>query len=510
MRINPLLPRCSSDQLAQIKALVLTSSQPHALNTLLASFVNSHTTQHAFALYNQMLHNPFTHNHFTFNNAIKACCFTNSFNKGQEIHARVTKSGHFSHTYIQNSFIHFYVIKNDIVYAYRVFQTIVSPNVISWTSIISGFSKCGLEDKAIRIFSVMSVNPNANTLVSVLSACCNVGGLKLGKSVHCYWLKLFDHHNVILDNALLHLYVTVGSLEYARHVFDKMPERNVVSWTAMVGGLVLRGFCEDAIDVFNKMVKEGEVKPNEGTVVNVVAACASLGSLRLCESVHAYVQERRDIFLEGNVGNAFINMYAKCGSIRSAILVFKTLRFKDVICWTTMINGFAMNGLGDRVLPLFGLMLVHGVAPDDVTFVSLLTACSHGGLVDEGLMLFRAIVNTYGITVNEKHCVCVVDLYARAGRFKEAEEFVMGMDVEPDSPVWGVLVGACRVHGNEAMIRRVSETLVEKGASGGTLALVTNSYASSSRWDESMEIRNVMSCLGLKKMAGCSWIELDV
>ncbi|KAI3683486.1 hypothetical protein L1987_83990 [Smallanthus sonchifolius] len=261
MRINPLLlPRCSSNQLAQIKALVLTSSQPHALNTLLASLVNSRTPQHAFALYNQMLHNPFTHNHFTFNNAIKACCFTNSFNKDQEIHARVTKSGHFSHTYIQNSFIHFYVLKNDIVYAYRVFQTIVSPDVISWTSIISGFSKCGFEDKAIRIFSVMSVNPNANTLVSVLSACCcTVGGLKLGKSVHCYWLKRFDQRNVILDNALLHLYVTVGCLEYASQVFDKMPERNVVSWTAMVGGLVRRGFCEDAISVFNEMVEEGEL-----------------------------------------------------------------------------------------------------------------------------------------------------------------------------------------------------------------------------------------------------------
>ncbi|KAK1411981.1 hypothetical protein QVD17_32882 [Tagetes erecta] len=510
MRINYLFPQCSSKQLAQIKAHVFTSSRPHELNTLLESFINSNTPQYTFALYNQMLQNPNTHNHFTFNYALKSCCSTNSFNKGKEIHAHVTKTGHFSHTYIQNSFIHLYVVGNDIVYAYRVFKTIDFPNVVSWTSIISGFSKCGFDEKAIGMFSVMNVDPNANTLVSVLSACCNLSELKLGKAVHCYGLKRLCQDNVIFDNALLQLYVTVGCLENARHVFDKMPERDVVSWSVMVGGLVRRGFSEHAISVFNEMVKDGKVKPNEATVVNVVAACTSLGSLSLCELVDTYVQERRDIPLEGNVGNAFINMYAKCGGIKNAIRVFKMLRFKDMITWSTMINGLAMNGFGRQVLPLFGLMLVHEVEPDEVTFVSLLSACSHGGMVNEGLMLFKAMVDTYGIAANARHCACVVDLYARAGRFKEAEEFVMGMNVEPDGPVWGSLVSACRVYGNEVMLRRISETLVEKGASGGTLCLLSNSYASSSRWGESNEIRNVMSCLGLKKMAGSSWIELDV
>ncbi|KAD1137718.1 hypothetical protein E3N88_43228 [Mikania micrantha] len=508
MRIN-LLPICSSKQLAHIKALILTSSQPHALNTLLDSFVKSHNPQYAFALYNQMLQNPITHNHFSFNYALKACFLTNSIDKAQEIHAHVIKSAHFSHTYIQNSFINLYVVGNYIDYAYRVFQTIDCPTVISWTSIISGFSKCGFEDRAIGMFSVMNVDPNAYTLVSVLSACCSLRELKLGKSVHCYWLKRFDEDNVILDNALLNFYVKVG-LEDACKVFDKMPKRDVVSWSVMVGGFVQRGFFQMAVNVFDDMVRQGEVKPNEATVVNVLAACASLGSLSLCESVHTYVQERRDIPVEGIVGNAFINAYAKCGSITNAIRVFNKLRFKDTISWSTMINGVAMNGLVHHVLPLFGLMLVHGVEPDDVTFISLLTACSHGGLVDDGLLLFKAMVNTYGITANEKHCACVVDLYARAGQFKEAEDLVMGMDIEPDEPLWGVLVSSCRVHGNEAILRRVSEILVEKGANGGTLSLVSNSYASSNRWDESMEIRNVMSCLGLKKMAGCSWIELDV
>ncbi|KAK9058570.1 hypothetical protein SSX86_023412 [Deinandra increscens subsp. villosa] len=460
-----------------------------------------------------MLQNPLTHNHFTFNFALKACRSTNSFHKSQEIHAHVTKSGHFSHTHIQNSLIHLYVTGNDIVSAFRVFETIVSPTVVSWTSIVSGFSKCGFYENAIGMFSVMDVDPNANTVVSVLSACCNLKELNFGKSVHCYVIKRLDQENVILDNALLNFYVKVGSLDDARQVFDEMPKRDVVSWSTMVGGFVQRGFCRKAVSVFDEMVKQKEAKPNEATIVNVLAACASLGSLSLCESVHSYVQQRRDIPVEGNVGNAIINAHAKCGNITSAIHVFKTIRFKDTISWSTVINGVAMNGLGRHVLPLFGLMLVHGVPPDDVTFISLLTACSHSGLVDEGLMLFKGMVKIYGGIVNERHCACVVDLYARSGRLKEAEDFVtfvMGMDMEPDGPVWGALVSACRVHGNEVMVRRVRETLVEKGASGGTLCLVSNSYASSSRWDESMEVRNVMSFLGLKKMAGCSWIELDV
>ncbi|XP_071691050.1 pentatricopeptide repeat-containing protein At2g29760, chloroplastic-like [Rutidosis leptorrhynchoides] len=510
MQTKALLPACSSTQLAQIKSQIIKLQNPYTLNTLLSSLTKTHSPLHVFSLYNQMLQSPNTHNHFTFNFAIKTCCLTNSFNKGQEIHAHVIKTGHFSHTYIQNSLIHFYVIRNKIDYAYRVFEGIDYPNVVSWTSIVSGFSKCGFEEKAIEMFCEMDVVPNANTLVSVLSACCGCKVLKFGRSVHCYGIKMLDGENLIFDNALLNFYLKVGSLETARKVFDKMPKRDVVSWTTMVGGYVERGFSEMAINCFDEMVKRGEVKPNEATIVNVVSACASIGSLSLCERVDRYVRERHDIRIQGNVGNALVNMYVKCGSMGNAIRVFKVIRFKDIVSWSTMISGVAMNGLGHYALPLFSLMLVHGVKPDDVTFISLLTACSHTGLVNEGLMLFKAMVNTYGIRANERHCACVVDMYARSGRLKEAEEFVMGMLIEPDGPIWGALVSACRIHGNEMMLKRVSRVLVEKGASGGTLALVSNSYASSNRWDESMEIRNVMSCLGLKKAAGGSWIELDV
>nr|XP_043611314.1 pentatricopeptide repeat-containing protein At4g38010-like [Erigeron canadensis] len=499
-------------QLSQIKAqMIINSETPHTLNTLLVSLTNKHTPHYyPFYLYNQMLQNPQTHNHLTFNHVLKTCCATHSFTKGQETHSHVIKTGHFSHTHIQNSFIHFYILQHDVVSAYRVFQSIEYPNVVSWTSIVSGFAKCGFESNAIFMFSLMDVEPNANTLVSVLSACCSVECLNVGKSVHCYGLKCLDHGNVIFNNALLNFYAKVGTLENARKVFDKMPKRDVVSWSTMVGCFVKWGFCENAIRVFNEMVEGSEIRPNEATIVNVVAGCASLGTLSLCERVHNYVLGRRDICIEGNVGNALVNMYVKCGNMRTAISVFKALRFKDIVSWSTMISGVAMNGLGHHALSLFGLMLVHGVVPDDVTFISLLTSCSHSGLVDEGLRLFNAMVNVYGIEANERHGACIVDLYARAGRLKEAEDFVMGMCIEPDGPVWGALVSACRVHGNEMMLQRIGQALVEKGANGGTLALVSNSYASSSRWDESMEIRNVMSCLGLKKMAGRSWIELDV
>ncbi|KAI3511749.1 hypothetical protein L1887_18906 [Cichorium endivia] len=199
-------------------------------------------------------------------------------------------------------------MQNDVNYAYRVFKTIEHPTVVSWTSIISGLSKCGFEDNAIVMFSLMDVDPNANTLVSVLSACSNTRDLKLGKAVHCYGLKNSHLGNVILDNALLHFYTKVGSLENAQHLFAKMPKRDVVSWSTMVGGFAQRGFSEKAINVFKEMVKVREVKPNEATIVNVMSACASLGSLILCEWVHSYIQERQDIQFEGNIGNALVNM----------------------------------------------------------------------------------------------------------------------------------------------------------------------------------------------------------
>lgn len=228
-----------------------------------------------------------------------------------------------------------------------------SPDVVSWTSIVSGLSKCGFEEEAIVKFSSMDVKPNSTTLVSVMSACASLRALKLGKAIHGYSLRNLDGNNTILGNVIVDFYVRCGSLEGAKYLFVNMPKRDVVSWTTMIGGYAQRGFGEEAVRVFQEMVEGGEAQPNEVTIVNVLSACSSIGALNLGQWVHSYIDTRSDLREEGNVGNALINMYVKCGDVGMAIQIFDMLMCKDIISWSTVISGMAMNGHGMNTLQLF-------------------------------------------------------------------------------------------------------------------------------------------------------------
>lgn len=357
-------------------------------------------------------------------------------------------------------------------------------------------------------FLSMDVKPNCATVVAVISACSSLGDLKLGKALHGYSLRNLEGENIFLDNALLDFYVKCGSLSSAWYLFVKMNKRDVVSWTTMVGGLAQRGLCEEAVEVFQEMVRGGEVKPNEATLVNALSACSSLGTLSLGKWIHSYIHTRDDVEVAGNLGNSLINMYVKCSDMGMAVEVFNELHYKDIISWSTVISGMAMNGRGQHALQLFTVMLIHGVPPDAVTFIGLLSACSHGGLVDQGLTIFNAMKGSYKVVPQTQHYACVVDMYSRAGLLEEAEAFIREMPVEAEGSLWGALLNACKLHGNEKMFERISRCLHNaRGVSIGTYALLSNTYASSNRWDDATKVRDAMEYMGLKKMAGCSWIE---
>ncbi|XP_061375562.1 pentatricopeptide repeat-containing protein At1g08070, chloroplastic-like [Gastrolobium bilobum] len=487
---------------------LIKNPNPQLLNPLLGLLKNS---QDAFFLYNQMLSHPFSHNHYTFTHALKACSSLHARSKGLEIHAHLIKSGHYVDLFIQNSLLHFYChVGNDVVSASRVFESIPSPDVVSWTSMVSGLSKCGFEAEAIRKFSAMDVKPNAATLVSALSACSGLKALGFGKAVHAYGLKSMIDGNVIFDNAVLDLYAKCGSLVNAENLFVKMSKRDVISWTTLVMAYAQGGHCEEAIAVFKRMVLEGEAEPNEATVVTVLSACASMGALSLGQWVHSYIDTRCDLVLDGNIGNALLNMYAKCGDMQMGFRIFNMLVHKDVITWGTVICGLAMNGHGKQAVQIFSHMLIQGVPPDDVTFIGLLSACSHAGLVNEGIMFFKAMRDTYCIAPQMRHYGCMIDMYGRAGLFEEAEAFLRGMPVEAEGPIWGALLQACKIHGNENMSEWIRGHVNNKNVGIGTLALLSNLYASSERWDDANKVRNTMRGVGLRKLAGCSWIELDM
>lgn len=360
------------------------------------------------------------------------------------------------------------------------------------------------------MFRSMNVKPNCFTLVSVVSACSGLEAHRLGRAIHAYSVRNLEESNVFLQNALLDLYVRCGSLFSAQLLFEKMPDRDIVSWTTMVGGYAQRGHCEKAFEVFQTLVRGGEAEPNEVTLVSILTACSSIGALSLGRWIHAYINTREnDILMNTSVGNALMNMYVKCGNVSATVSVFDMMKCSDLISWSTVISGLAMNGLGKQVLEVFALMLVTGVVPDDITFVGLLSACSHSGLVDQGEMLFKGMLRFCGTAPRIQHYACMVDMYGRAGLLEEAEALARDMpDNQPDRTIMETLLNACKVHGDVLGARLELQDV--KGFGAGAFALLSNTYASLNRWEDAGRIRDEMRCCGLKKMPGCSWIQVDL
>ncbi|XP_062220168.1 pentatricopeptide repeat-containing protein At5g66520-like [Phragmites australis] len=375
-------------------------------------------------------------------------------------------------------------------------------------------------------------------------ACSRLRHLRAGRAVHGASTKLAllsaSTHSTLLPNALLHLYASSpgGHLRLARllfdtmpakdaasynilltalasrgHVaealelFDEIPEPNVRSWTALIAGFAQSGRPADALRIFRDMENAG-VSPNEVTVVATLAACADVGDLDLGRQVHIYAKQQAYCH-NVQVGNTAIDMYVKCGCVDVARAVFDAMDRRTVVSWSAMICGHAMHGEGENALELFAAMSRQGVLPNGVTFVGLLHACSHMGLVDEGLAFFESMEKDHDITPGIEHYGCVVDLLSRSGRLDEALEFINAMPVEPNSVVWGALLGGARLHKNvemgEEAIRHL--TVLDPG-NDGYYVVLSNIYADAGRWEDVARVRRAMKHRGVKKTKGWSTISV--
>ena len=299
-----------------------------------------------------------------------------------------------------------------------------------------------------------------------------------------------------------------GSIDDARLVFDRMVERDVVTWTVMIGGLAQHGFGYEAFSLFLQMQKGGFV-PNAITYVSILSAFASAGAVKWVKEVHSHAL-RAGLESDLRVGTALVNMYAKSGSIDDARLVFDRMVVRDVVTWTVMIGGLAQHGCGQEALLLFGRMIAEGVRPNGVTFLATLSACSHVGLVDEGRHQFLAMTQDYSIKPTMEHYTCMVDLLGRAGHLEDAKLFILNMPLEPDGATWGALLGACRTYGNVELAEfAAKERLKLEPKSAATYVVLSNIYAAAGKWDQVSSLRTMMQGKGIQKEPGRSWIEVD-
>lgn len=323
--------------------------------------------------------------------------------------------------------------------------------------------------------------------------------------------RIFDEmpgRNIVSWNAMISGYAKAGDFIPARELFDLMPERNVVSWNAVIGCYFHRRLFSETLELF-RMMQASDVKPNEVTVVAVLPACAHLGALDLGQWVHAYIRRQR-IKMDVYVTAALVDMYGRCGTLEDARKVFDHAVKRDAFLCSTMIEVFAMHGRAGEACQVFDFMRNKGIRPNDVTFIGLLRACSHVGLVEIGLKYFNMMTEEFKLVPKVEHFGCMVDLLGRAGHLEEAHDLILGMPMKPPPVVWASLLGACKIHGNVKLAEVVALHLIElEPQCCANYVMLANIYSKANRWEDAAKVRRMMKEKGLAKKPACSLIEVS-
>jgi len=482
-----------------------------AWNKKLAKYVKAGEPKKTLQLFQQLQREGISPDKFTFVQVLNACASLQALAEGRHAHEKVIQIGCETDLFVGSSLINMYAKCGSMEDAQRAFNKMPSHNVVCWTAMILGYVKCGQGWEALELFRQMQqkgVQPDSVAFVGVLNACASVGALEEGRRAHEQIIQSGCGLDVFVGSSLVDMYAKCGSMEEAWKVFNKMSSRDVVSWTAMILGNVKCGEGQAALELFQQMQQEG-VLPNPITFVGVLNACASVLALEEGRRAHKQIIES-DFESNVFVRSSLVDMYAKCGSMEEAWRVFNKMSSHDVVSWNALLRGFAMHGHGEETLQHFEQMCEEGVEPDDVTFLCLLSACSHAGLVQEGLRCYGSMSAVYKISAKLEHYTCMVDLLGRAGHLHEAEKMIKTMPCKPDAAAWKALLGACRIHGNTEMGERVAKQVLEvdpKNAAG--YVLLSNIYAAAGRWDLKDKVQQLRKERGVKKQPGCTWIELN-
>ncbi|XP_073032301.1 putative pentatricopeptide repeat-containing protein At3g08820 [Primulina eburnea] len=480
-------------------------------NTMINGLVSNDCFSQAIDLFHSMRKEGFLPNNFTFPFVLKSCARKLDFELGVKVHSLVVKVGFDRDVFVNTGLVAFYSKVEALQDAQKVFNDIPEKNVVSWTAIMSGYIGIGKFSEAIDLFRKsleMGSRPDSYTLVRVLSACSQLGDLGAGEWIHKFIVDAGMGRNVFVNTSLVDMYTKCASMDKARAVFDDMPERDVVSWSAVIQGYAANGHPKEALEIFHSMQKQN-LKPDCYAMVGVLSACASLGALELGEWA-SDLMEREEFLSNPVMGTALIDMYAKCGKMSVGWEIFKEMKEKDLVIFNAVISGLAMSGHVKTAFGCFVLVEKCGLRPDGKTFLGLLCGCTHAGLVNDGRHYFNGMSCFYSLAPTIEHYGCMVDLLSRAGLLDEAHQMIKNMPIKANAIVWGALLGGCRLHKDMQLAELVLKQLIElEPHNSGNYVLLSNIYSANQRWNESESIRSIMNERGISKVRAYSWIEID-
>lgn len=478
-------------------------------NAMLSCYVQNGIYDKALELFHEIVSSAQLPDQVSVISVLSACGRSGNLMNGMEVHAFVLKNGMEFDLQVANTVIDMYAKCSKTNFMYYSFRRISHKDHISWTTIIAGYNQNYCYEKALQLFKevyVEGVDIDKMMIESVLLACHWLQCILTVKEIHAYILRR-DFSDIVIQNTLVDVYGDCGNVDYARHIFGQIEAKNVVSWTSMITSYVDNGLANEALQLFFNMVREG-VELDFIAILTILSVAANISALRKGKEIHGYLL-RKYFHTEDLIASSLVDMYASCGDIDSSYAVFKSVKHKDLVLWTSMINAYGQHGHGMMAINLYRKMEAKNLYLDHIAFLALLHACSHSALVEEGKMFFQLMQHKYKLDPWPEHYACLVDLLGRSNILEEAFDLVKGMRPEPTAAVWCALLGACRIHSNIEIGEIASEMLLEMDPDNpGNYVLVSNLYAAAERWDDVEKVRRKMKVRGLNKDPACSWIEV--
>ncbi|XP_058091984.1 pentatricopeptide repeat-containing protein At3g12770-like [Magnolia sinica] len=469
-------------------------------------------SMNSLVLYREMVIFGKRADNYTYPFVLKACGDLSLVEIGRKIHCEIVVCGFESDIYVGNSLIAMYAKFSDLGSAQKLFDKMRVRDLTSWNTMVSGYAKNGEPGEALSVFYQMvknGVRVDSSSLLGVLSACADAAALKQAKEIHGYVVRNGMDFDSFVRNALINVYCSCNFIKCARGLFEEGDSRDIVSWNSMISGYARCGDAIESLWLFRQMNLENMV-PDKVTLISVLGASDQIAALQFGRGIHACLA-KNGFVVDTIVGTSLIDMYAKCGSLGCSRRVFDEMLERNLVSWSAMIAGYGFHGRGKEAISIFSEMTESGVRPDAVIFTSVLSACSHAGLMDEGWAIFNQMRSEYSISPRIEHYACLVDLLGRAGRLDDAYELIKKMQVKPNVDIWAALLSACQVHRNVRLAEIAAQNaflLKPKGV--GLYVSLSNTYAAEKRWDDVETVRARVRQRGLKKPPGCSFVELGM
>ncbi|OWM81021.1 pentatricopeptide repeat-containing protein At5g39350-like [Punica granatum] len=483
---------------------------------MINNLVLNSNNERALVLFDELRNLGLIPDHSILSYILRACANLKMLLEGKSIHCCIVKDCHDSDSRlcIENALIEMYAKCGAIDCANLVLKGMERQSEFSWTNVISGYSEMGRYEEALQLFrgilyTSVSMKPTQFTLVNVLQACSKTDSPARGKQIHAYAVKQGFESHLFVQSSLINMYAaSKDGIQDACQVFSSMKKRDPISWSSIITALTQNGYTEEALKVFAEFQHSPDYSVDDSTLSSCISACASLAALDVGKALHAFAV-KIGFASEFHVETAIIDMYSKGGTLKDARTFFDEKRDRNLVSWTAMMSGYANHGYGKEAVKLFNEMKESGLDPDGITFVGILMACSHAGLVNEGRELFESLRNDHCSELTINHYACMVDLLGRAGNVDEAVDFIKRAPFHSKSLLWKTLLGACRKHGNVELGNQIAGMLVElEPEESSNYLLLSNIYASAEIWDSSKKVRNKLKGVKTCKQPGRSWIQV--